>query len=122
MAGQAHNCVGGPGGHLGSFEHSAVLGPASKCGFWLKFMFIVPHLGFLGLVLELCLDGFVQQGEFYSRDSLTEMDKAEASSGGQEHRLSAPIQEPAWIFKTPPGTEMPSSYAVGRTDADSPGG
>lgn len=54
MAGQAHNCVGGPGGHLGSFEHSAVLGPASKCVFWLKFMFIVPHLGFVALVLEHC--------------------------------------------------------------------
>lgn len=38
----------------GPSEHSAVLGPAFKCVFWLKFMFIVPRSGFLALVLEHC--------------------------------------------------------------------
>lgn len=52
--------------------------------------------GVCGPCVRALLDGFVRQGEFHSRDSLTEVDKAEASfSGGQEHRLSAPIQEPA---------------------------
>ena len=38
----------------GPYKHSAVLGPAVKPVFWLKFIFIVPHSGFLALVLQLC--------------------------------------------------------------------
>lgn len=51
--------------------------------------------GVSGTCIRALLDGFVWQRGFHSRDTLTEMDKAEASScGGEEHRLSAPVQEP----------------------------
>lgn len=51
--------------------------------------------GVSGTCVRALLDGFVRQGGFHSRDSLTEMDKAEiSSSGGEERRLSAPMQEP----------------------------
>lgn len=52
--------------------------------------------GVSGTCVTALLDGFVRQGGFHSKGSLTDMDKAEAGfSGGKEYRLSAPIQEPA---------------------------
>lgn len=51
--------------------------------------------GVSGTCVRALLDEFVQQGGFHSRDSLTDMDNAgTSSSGGEEHRLSAPVQEP----------------------------
>lgn len=50
VVGQAHDCVGGPEGHLGPYKHSVVLGPAVKPVFWLIFMVFVPRSGFLALV------------------------------------------------------------------------
>lgn len=35
----------------GPYKHSVVLGPAVKPVFWVKFMFIVLHSGFLALAL-----------------------------------------------------------------------
>lgn len=79
---QGHNCVGGPGGHLGPSEHSAVLNPAFKCVFLAEIYVSRSMFGVSGTCVRASLNGLVWQGGFHSKGSLTEMDKAEASSSG----------------------------------------
>lgn len=66
----------------GPCEHSAVLSPAFKCGFLAEIYVSCSTFGVSGTCIRALLDGFVQQGKFHSKDSLTEMDKAEAISSG----------------------------------------
>lgn len=84
----------------GPYKHTVVLGPAVKPVFWLKFMFIVLCSGFLALVLQHCWMNL------YGRKGLTAKVVYQRSrsrpSGGEHHKLSATIQEPTCIFKTPP--------------------
>jgi len=72
VVGQAHDCVGGSEGHLGSLEAQCCAWPSSQACFLAEIYVYFATFRISGTCVTALLDKFVRQGGFNRKGGLTE--------------------------------------------------